>query len=206
MSDDGIRAAIGIAAFWTIAGLRMAFVSPGNQHGNWGFRIANGRAQHPSAAIDMLLAAKVWALVCGGIVTFGTFLVLRAFATSELLTWPATASQLLIAAGMCLLFTDIFFINITTVAFTGDPQRKQSSLAFTLLKYFTFFAVVAFSLVSEPWIEGNVRHLIFAAAAAIASAHLALRTRYRRAIFEHTNLVQLEDNEEEFPMKLGLRY
>ena len=29
VSSDGIRAAVGIMAFWTIAGLRMAFVSPG---------------------------------------------------------------------------------------------------------------------------------------------------------------------------------
>lgn len=206
ISDDGIRAAVGIAAFWTIAGLRMAFVSPGNQHGNWVFRIVHGRPPHFCAAIDMLLAAKVFVLGCGAIVTFGTFLALRAFAPSELLTRPATASQLLIAAGMCLLLTDVFFINVTTVAFTGEPQREQSSLAFTLLKCFTFFPfVAAFPLVSEPWIEANVRHFIFAAAA-IAAAHLALRRRYCKAVFEHANFLQLEDDEEEFPMKLGLRY
>ncbi len=31
VSPDGIRAATGIVAFWMISGLRMAFVSPGNQ-------------------------------------------------------------------------------------------------------------------------------------------------------------------------------
>jgi hypothetical protein len=206
ISSDGIRAAVGIAAFWTIAGLRTAFVSPGNQHGNWVFRIIHGRPPHSSAAIDMLLAAKVWVLLCGGIVTFGTFLVLRAFAPSDLLTWPATASQLLTAAGMCVLLTDAFFINVMTVAFSGDPQREQSSLAFTLLKFFTFFPIVAsFPIALEPWIEANVRHFIFAAAA-IAAAHLALRGHYRKAIFEHANLLHLEDDEEEFPMRLGLRY
>ena len=86
ISSDGIRAAIGIVAFWTIAGLRTAFVSPGNQHGNWVFRIILGRPPRFSSAIDILLAAKVWVLVCGAIITFGTFLVLRAFAPSELLT------------------------------------------------------------------------------------------------------------------------
>jgi hypothetical protein len=206
ISSEGLRAALGIAAFWTIAGLRMAFVSPGNQHGNWVFRIILGRPPHFTSALELLLAAKIWVLACGGILTFGTFLVLRAISPSELLTWPATASQLLIAAGMCLLLTDAFFINVTTVAFTGEPQREKSSLAFTLLKYFTFFPFVAsFPLASEPWIEASAQHFLLAAAAIVA-VHLALRRRYCGVILEHTNLVHLEDDEEEFPMKLGLRY
>jgi hypothetical protein len=205
ISSDGIRAAVGIAAFWTIAGLRMAFVSPGNQHGNWVFRIVHGRPPHPSAAIDMLLAAKVWVLVCGGIVTFGTFLVLRACAPSELLTWTATASQLLIAAGICLLLTDIMFLNVKIVAFTGERAREQPNLATSALKYFAFVPAMAWvPLISEPWIEVRAQHFILAAAA-IAVTHLALRSRHRVIVREHCNTPGLEEDEEEFPLKLGLR-
>ena len=51
ISPDGMRAAIGIVAFWTITGLRMAFVSPGNQQGSWVFRIVHGRPPHFATAI-----------------------------------------------------------------------------------------------------------------------------------------------------------
>ncbi len=43
------------------------------------------------------------------------------------------------------------------------------------------------------------------AAVAIAAGHLLLRTRHRRILREHCNLPGLEDDDEEFPLKLGLR-
>ena len=42
ISADGLRAATAIVAFWVIAGLRMAFVSSGNQRGSWVFRVVHG--------------------------------------------------------------------------------------------------------------------------------------------------------------------
>ena len=103
ISADGIRAAIAIVAFWTVAGLRMAFVSPGNRQGNWVFRIVHGRPPHFDVAMPQLLAAKLWVLLWAAVVTIGACLVSRVFAPAELLTWAATASLSLIAAGMCLL-------------------------------------------------------------------------------------------------------
>ena len=44
------------------------------------------------------------------------------------------------------------------------------------------------------------------AAAAIVVAHLLLRKLHRRIIQEHCNMPALEDDEDDFPMKLGLRY
>ena len=46
----------------------------------------------------------------------------------------------------------------------------------------------------------------WAAAAAIVAAHLALRRLRRSIVQEHCNMPGLEDDEEDFPMKLGLRY
>ncbi len=206
ISPDGMRAAIGIMSFWIIAGLRMAFVSPGNQQGNWVFRIVHGKPPHFPSAMEELLAARVWVLLWALIVTFAVCFAFRAFAPAQLLTWPATASQLLIAAGMCLLLTDIFFLNVKIVAFTGEPAREQSSLAILMLKYFAFIpAAVWLPLISERWIEINVLHFMIAVAA-IGAAHLALRGRLRRIVQEHCSGPTLEDGEEEFPMKLGLRY
>jgi hypothetical protein len=206
VSPDGIRAAIGIVAFWTIAGLRMAFVSPGNQQGSWVFRIIHGRPPHLTSAMHQLRAAKVWVLLWAMIVTFGAWFAFRAFAPPQLLTWPATASLLPIAAGMCLLLTDILFLSVKIVAFTGQPPREQSNLAVSVFKYFAFVpAVASLPVVAEPWIEASVQHFVLATTA-ISVAHVALRTLHRRIIQEHCNMPGLEEDEEDFPMKLGLRY
>ena len=107
---------------------------------------------------------------------------------------------------MCLLLTDIFFLNVTFVAFTGNGPREQPNLAFSVLGYIASFSFVAWlPLAVEPWMEESVRHLVFAAAAVLA-AHLALRIRHRSIVRLHCALPALEDDEPEFPMKLGLRY
>lgn len=206
VSSDGIRAAVGIVAFWTIAGLRMAFVSPGNRQGSWVFHSVHGRPAPFRTTMDQLLAAKTWVLLWGLIISFGACMVLRVIAPLELRALRATASQLLIAAGMSVLLTDIFFLNVKIVAFTGERTREQSNFAITVLKYIAFVLAVAWlPLISEPWIETRTEHFILAAVA-IAAAHLVFRSHHRAIIREHCNLPGLEDDEEEFPMKLGLRY
>ena len=117
ISSDGIRAAIGIVAFWVIAGLRMAFVSSGNQQGSWVFRIVHGRPPHFRQAMEQLLAAKVWVLLWGADRHLRGLLRITCLRSTGTSTWPATASQLLVAAGMCLLLTDILFLNVKIVAF-----------------------------------------------------------------------------------------
>jgi len=206
VAGDGLLAATAIVAFWAIAGLRMAFVSPGNRQGSWAFRIVHGRPPHFCSLIEQLQAAKVWVFLCGATVTLGACLLSRVLAPAELLTGPATASQLLIALGMCLLLTDIFFLNVTNVAFTGERSGEPSNLAFTVLKYFAFFPIVAaLPLGFEPWIAQSLRHFL-TASAFIAAAHWALRRHHRKVALESSLELALEDDEEEFPMKLGLRY
>jgi hypothetical protein len=113
---------------------------------------------------------------------------------------------MLIAAGLSVLLTDLFFLNVKTVAFTGDPTREQPNLAMSLLRYFTFFPIIiAIPVATEPWIEASWLHF-GAAIAAIAVAHCALLRWHRQIIAEHCNMPGLEDDEDDFPMKLGLRY
>ena len=206
VSADGIRVAIGIVAFWVIAGLRTAFVSSGNQRGSWVLRIVHGKPPHFEAAMEQLLAAKVWVVLCGVAVTTAAVGAFRLVAPNELLGWPATAAQLLVVAGMCLLLTDVFFLNVTIVPFTGEPAREQPNLAFTLLRYFTAFPVVTgLSLASELWIENSGEHFGIAAIS-IVVAHLWLRKRHRDVVRLDSSQLELEEGEEEFPIKLGLRY
>jgi hypothetical protein len=206
LSEDGIRAALGITAFWVIAGLRMAFVSAGNRQGNWAFRIVHGRPYDFVPAMRLLRATTTWVEIWAGAITSIVGISLWFVSPGDMRTLPATEAQLLVGLGMCLLLTDVFFSTVTTVAFTGEPQRDQPNLAFTVLKYYTFFPFVA-ALPScvEPWIEMSSRHMI-ATVAIIAALHFVLRARHRETIRQHCNLPVLEDDEDDFPMKLGLRY
>src|SRR5664279_5232811 len=121
----------------------MAFVSPGNRQGNWVFHSVHGRPAPFRTAMDQLLAAKTWALLWGLIISLGSCIALRVIAPPELRTLSATASQLLVAAGMSVLLTDIFFLNVKIVAFTGERTREQSNVAIIVLKYLSLFPVVA---------------------------------------------------------------
>jgi hypothetical protein len=60
-------------------------------------------------------------------------------------------------------------------------------------------------LITEPWIEKGVQNMLLTVGV-IGGVHLLLRTRLRQILREHYNMPGLEDDEEEFPMKLGLRY
>lgn len=205
ISADGVRAALGMIAFWVITGFRMSFVSSGNRQGNWAFRIVHGRPPQFAAAISQLEAAKIWVLMAAGTITLVAEGALRIISPPKLLTAQATFAQTLVGAGMCLLLVDLMFSNVTTVAFTGEPQRNQSNLAFTVLKYFTFFPFVSvIPIASEPWIAKSLGHAAVAVAVLVA-AHFLLRMYFRSTVRQHCNMPALEDEEEDFPMKLGLR-
>ena len=206
ISADGIRMAIGIVAFWMIAGLRMAFTSPGNKQGSWVFRIVHGRPPELVTAMEELQAARTWVLLWAVMATFAALFAFQWIAPLELRGWPSITGRMVMAAGMCLLLTDLLFLNVKYVAFTGETGREQPNLAFTVLKYFAFLPlVVTLPLAASPWIEAGWTHALLAAAV-IAGTHLLLRHRHRAVITEHCGLVHLEDDEEEFPMRLGLRY
>lgn len=205
VSADGIRAALGIAAFWVIAGLRTAFVSAGNRQGNWAMRIVHGEPADFEAAVEQQTAVKVWVMLCSAAVSLLAMGLLRLVAPPELLSWPATIAQLLVALGLCVLVTDGFFVNVTAVPFTG-AAREQSNLAFTLLKYFSFFPLIApLSVAAQFWIERSGRNSGIAVLV-ILVAHLWFRKRHLDTLRLHCEQLALEDDEEEFPTRLGLRY
>lgn len=206
ISADGLRSAIAIVAFWIIAGLRAAFVSPGNQYGSWVFRIVHGNPPDFAHALDRLQAAKLWVFACALVITLAALFASRALAPPQLLAASATAAQVLVAVSLCLLLTDAFFLHVTIVPFTGEPAREETNLAFTLLKYFTFFPIIIWiPLTAEPWIEQKPWHFA-AAAIAVIAAQIALRLGHRAHVAAHCRQFPLEEGEEDFPMRLGLRY
>lgn len=201
VSPDGVRTAIPMAAFWTIAGLRMAFVSPGGQRGGWIFRVIHGKP-----ALNHLVAARTWVLAWSMAVTLGTVAVLHVISPAELHGWSATTEQVLVAAGLCLLLTDVFFLKVKTIPFTGVRVRSATNLAFVLIPYIGAFPPLVFLTVAcEPWMEVSAQHMI-AAVLLIIAVHMGLRTVHRRSVEEQAQIPELDEDEEEFPMKLGLRY
>jgi hypothetical protein len=205
-SADGIRAGVGIIAFWVTVGLRTAFVSSGNQRGGWIFRFTHGRPAHFEAAIQGLRAVKAWVLVCALVLTLVVVAGLRVVAPAELMTPHATAAQLLVGAGLCVLLTDAVFAQVLIVPFTGESAGEKPNLAFTLLKFFTFFPLVTTgALVCEMWIEDSWAHFA-AASLAVLVAHLWFRYRQREAVRINSQQAEVEEGEDEFPMRLGLRY
>ena len=205
ISADGIRTAVGIIAFWVIAGLRTAFVSSGNRQGSWIMWAIHGRPPHFETAIDELNAARLWVMLCAGCVTLAALVVFRFLAPPELLTPAATAAQVIAAVGMCVLLTDFFFLHVTTVACTGQTG-PEGNLAFIVLRYFTFFPFVSWlSLASQPWMQTSGLHMGIAAGG-IVVLHLWLRRHHRAVVREAAQQIPLEDGEDEFPMRLGLRY
>ena len=184
----------------------MAFVSPGNRQGSWVFHILHGRPPRIDVALEQLKAAKIWALLWAVVITSTACLASHFVHEPEMRSWSTTAGLLFIAGSLSLLLSDVLFLNVKIVAFSGQPPREQPNLAFALMKTFTFFPfVVTLPIAAEPWIQVSVLHFL-AAATVVAVAHFVLELRHRRVIEEHCNMPGLEEGEEDFPMKLGLRY
>ena len=205
-SADGIRAAVGIVAFWVTVGLRTAFVSSGNQRGGWIFRFIHGRPAHFSAALHGLRAVKVWVLFCSLAATTAAVFVLRAVAPAELFSFHSTSAQLLVGAGLCIVLTDAVFAQVLIVPFTGEAVGEKPNIAFTLLKFFTFFPVVtAVALAAVLWTEASWAHLA-GAALIILVVHLWFRYRHSETVRINSQQAEVEEGEDEFPMRLGLKY
>ena len=112
-----------MAVFWTIAGLRMAFVSPTDPRGRWIFQTIQGRPQ-----LEQLNAAKTWVLIWSIIASLAVVAALHMLAAPELRGWKITAGQVLVATGLCLLLTDAFFLNVKILPFTGVKALVRTNL------------------------------------------------------------------------------
>jgi hypothetical protein len=113
---------------------------------------------------------------------------------------------MLVAVALSVLLTDVFFLNVKTIPFTGAKPHAAANFALLLIPYLGFFpAVVLFTVGLEPVIEASVGHLALTAGI-VVGAHLVLRVLHRRRIAEFTQLVDADGDEEEFPLRLGLRY
>jgi hypothetical protein len=201
LSPDGLLAAIPITAFWTIAGLRTAFLSPMDRRGSWVFRLILGR---PGTA--QLGATTLWILPWAMILTLGMVALISLLAPAEMRGWDASLSQALVAIGLCLLLTDAMLLKVTNLPFTGEARAPTTNLAIILLQYFGFFPPLVLLMVDlEPWLQASIWH-VAGTILIIAVAHRGMRSISRKNAEYYAGLIDVDDDEEEFPQRLGLRY
>jgi len=201
LSPDGLLAAVPIVAFWTIAGLRNAFLSPLDRRGSWVFRVILGK---PGPA--QLATTALWILPCALVLTLGVVVLISLLGPSELRGWKPLLCQALVAIGLCLLLTDALFLKVRSLPFTGEASAPANNLAFILLQYFGLFPpLVWLSLALEPWLKASVWH-VAGTVVVIVAAHLWMHGASRKNAAYYADLIDLDDYEEEFPQRLGLRY
>jgi hypothetical protein len=201
LSADGLRAAVPIVAFWTITGLRTAFVSPTDKRGSWLFRVILGRP-----GVGQLDATELWMLPFAIVLTLGVVALVGLIAPPALHGWRPLLSQALVGVGLSLLLTDVLFLAVRSIPFTGGERASGTNLAFILLQYFGLFPPLVLLMVDlQPWLEVSLWHSAVAIAI-IATAHNAMRRTHKKNAEYHENLIDLDEDEEEFPQRLGLRY
>jgi len=200
-SADGLRAAVPIAAFWAVAGLRNAFASRVDSQGRWVFHVIRGRP-----GLAELLPGKRWAFFWALVVTLVAVWSGRMVGPAELHGWRETGLQVFAAFSLCLLLSDVLFLRDTMIPFSGVRVGSKASLAVVLIEYVALFPPLVLVVVSvELWMGMSASHLAETVFVVVV-LHLALRSAYRKNVIRSSNLMDVDDEEEEFPQRLGLRY
>ena len=203
IDPDGLRASIGLIAFWIISGLRTAFQSSGNRQGAWIWRIVHGEPPVFTTALERAAAARRWAMLASMAVTVAVLALLRVYAPHQIRSALSTAAQLVFAAACCVLLTDLVFLRNDMVPFTGAPGR-QNNLAFTVLGFFFFLPLImALSLGCDMWMERDIRNL-GAAVVIAAVVHLWLRKLSRGHLRLCSDQLPIDEDVEQSYRPLGL--
>ncbi len=200
-SPEGMQAAIPMAAFLIIAGLRVAFVSPGDPRGRWIFKVVKGRPEW-----EQLAAAKTWILTWAIVIMAAVVSVLISASHEEVQGWRVIAAQILVAMASCVLLTDAFFLKVKIIPFTGERASEKTNLAIVLLKYVAAFVpwVLLVSNV-ELWIEASAGHMALVIVAS-GAAHCAMQAIHRKLLNDHLSVPDLDEDQQGIFQTLGLRY
>jgi hypothetical protein len=195
----GIRSAVPIMAFWTIAGLSSVVAAPVDRRGVWLFQVLLGRA-----SADHLAGTRIWITMWALLISLGTVLVLHPLSPASLRTATATADQLFIAVSVSFLLADLFLLNARTLPFTHLRKGSITDLPLRVVRYLVFFPFFVAVLVNlEPWIEANIHHLL-GLICILGGLHLLLLHGHARSLQGIWTAVPADDADD-FPQSLGLR-
>jgi hypothetical protein len=196
---SGIRSAIPIMVFWTVAGLRSVLASPIDRRGAWLFRVIIGR---PNAG--HFAGTRVWVTLWAAVIGLATAVLLHAVSPGSLQLSFTSLDQLLIAIGVSFLLADIFLFSVRSVPFTHLRKSSITDLPLVIVRYVVLFPLLVAILVhNETWIEASAIHL-FKTLFVLVAAHLLLLKTHARSLLQST-LDTPPDEADEFPQRLGLR-
>jgi hypothetical protein len=196
---SGIRSAIPVLVFWTVAGLSSVLASPIDRRGAWLFRVIIGS---PNAG--HLAGTRIWVTLWAAVIGLTTAIVLHALSPWSLQSHLTMLNQLLIAIGVSFLLADIFLFSVRSVPFTHLRKSSITDLPLVIVRYFVLFPLfVAILLYNESWIEANASHFLKTLFSLVA-AHLLLLKIHARSLLQST-LDTPPDEADEFPQRLGLR-
>jgi hypothetical protein len=196
---SGVRSAIPIMVFWTVAGLRSVLASPIDRRAAWLFRVIIGRPKAGHFA-----GTRIWVTLWATVIGLVTAIVLRALSPASLRSDLVTLNQLLIAIGVSFLLADILLFSVRSVPFTHLRKSSITDLPLVIVRYVVLFPLLVAILVhNESWTEANVLHLLKTFFFLVA-AHLLLLKIHARSLLQST-LDTPPDEADEFPQRLGLR-
>ena len=199
LRSSGIRSAIPVMVFWTVAGLRSVLSSPIDRRGAWLFRVIIGR---PNAG--HFGGTRVWVTLWATVIGLVTAIVLHALSPVSLQSHFTALGQLLIAIGVSFLLADIFLFPVRSVPFTHLCKSSITDLPLVIVRYAVLFPLfVAILVHNETWIEANAVHLCKTLFFLVA-AHLLMLKTHARSLLQST-LDTPPDETDEFPQRLGLR-
>lgn len=199
LTANGIRAAIPIMIFFTVAGLRSVVSAPVDRRGSWLFGVLIGRPRS-----EHLTGMRIWITLCATIVALGTALLLHAFSPDSMKNAYVIAGQLLIAVGLTLLLSDLLLFSIRTIPFTHLHKSSVNDLPFAFTRYFILFPIfISIVVQKEAAIESSVLRLFTTLGLFIATHLLILRAH--GLFLAQSTLDTPPDETEDFPQRLGLR-
>ena len=154
----GVRGALPLLLFWTVAGLHVAFLLPDDLGARWIYRLAPLQIHRVVSTTKLLLVA-----VC--------LIVVAAFvAALALCRWHGfnLISQLVFGAIYAVLLTDVFFFFQSCIPFTRPRLPGRGSLPLALA-VFVFGAPVSILLAVtlERWVGSSALKLETACAASV---------------------------------------
>jgi hypothetical protein len=185
--------------FFTVVGFRSVLTAPVDRRGSWLFGVLIGRPRS-----DHLAGTGVWVTLWALIIGMGTALLLHTVSSAGLKTPSITIGQLLVAAGLSFLLSDILLFSVRTIPFTHLRKGSVNDLPLAVFRYIVVFPIfVSIVLQKETWIEASAMHL-FVTLLVFLAAHLLLREAHARFLAQST-LDTPPDETDEFPQRLGLR-
>jgi hypothetical protein len=195
----GIRSAIPIMAFFSVAGLRSVIAAPVDRRGSWLFRVLIGRPRS-----GHLAGAYIWVSLTTFFIGIGTAILLHTLSPTGMKIPRITTGQLVVAVGLSLLLPDVLLFSVRFIPFTHLHKSSVSDLPLAVLRYIVLFPIFVSILVAkEAWIEVSATHLL-ATIILFIGTHLILQRAQANLIAQSTLDTPLEEADE-FPQRLGLR-